>query len=123
LQCPHCKAENVVFQALDPLEYIPTIDAWKFSSPASTDIEAREFFCLECEERVKIDFRHRYIKKIDSVPIWDERVEKIIANCKLHKDDSIPANVFDFLKKQNFKRVCRNTPCDKLIGILLEQKP
>ena len=123
MQCPHCQSEKAVFQALEPISYTPTIDNWQFDRATPAALEACTFFCLECEEHVQINARHRHIKKIDPLPIiWDERVDKILANCKLHRDEGIPENVYLFLRKCNFKRIYKNTPCDKVLGILLEQK-
>lgn len=124
MDCPHCKAVNPFFESLTKVEISPCIQNWKV---LSYKLEERSliFVCCECEKRVKIDTLHRQITIVDSDPIFDEVVTKILtlAKSEERKNEVIPQTVVDALKQRRFVGINHLLTGRELVAKIIEQKP
>lgn len=123
--CPHCQSTTSFFQALEKVEVLPTIIDWKLLPFNSEVPKHHTFICTECEKRVRIDLVHRHITALDSDPIFDETVSKImeLARAPERSNELIPQNVIDALKTRRFIGIHRLLTGRELVSKIIEQKP
>lgn len=123
--CPHCNCNDVIFQATNKVEVLPTVSNWKLL-PFTSEVPAHQIFiCCECSKRVKIDLVHKYVTKMESDPIFDEVVAKIITLAKMpdKQNEFIPSAVIDALKTRRFIGIHRLLTGKELVSKIIEQKP
>lgn len=123
MKCPHCGIEPAVFQAIEEIAFRPTIENWVFDRPSPASQESKPFYCVECEGLVRIDQKRRIITLIDSTPIFDEVVLRIIEVAKQKRDELVPIKVVEILRKKNFKKIHRLMSGSDLLSSIYEQKP
>ena len=123
--CPHCKTEDVFFQAVEPVLITPTIHNWKQLSADAQIPKNQIYFCVDCEKLVKIDLIHKHITPLESDPIFDSTVEKILALAKSpeKRDQFISKNVVDALKSRRFIGIHLLLTGKELVVKIIEQKP
>lgn len=124
MDCPHCKAVNPFFESLTKVEISPCIQNWKVLS-YKLEEKSLIFVCVECEKRVKIDTLHRQITAMDSDPIFDESITKIIELAKSpeRRDSLIPESVIAHLKSKRFLGIHHLLTGRELVAKIIEQKP
>lgn len=123
--CPHCKYKDGFFQAIEKVTVLPTVSGWKYLPYTSEVPNHHVFICTECEKRVKLDLVHKYITPLESDPVFDEVVEKIMTLAKSpgKRDEFIPQSVIDALKTRRFIGVHRLLTGKELVSLIVEQKP
>lgn len=123
--CPHCQSLSPVFEAVDRICFTPVIENWKVDEMASQIPPFSLFTCLECEGRVKIDFRGQHVMKVVTTPIFDEVTTRIMEIARLpeKRDELIPESVVTALKTRNFRGINRLMTGRDALSAIIEQKP
>lgn len=122
--CPHCK-EDQVFEAIETVPVLLSFDAWRVGSIGAQVPKDLTFACIGCGGWVGLDYKNRLIlRKSQPVPIFDDTVKGILEFAREQESgEVVRESTLHALADKNYRGLTFLTTWQKLISIILEQRP
>jgi hypothetical protein len=119
MKCPHCD-KQAVFEAIEPMTFTPVIENWECDNPL-WQMKSIDSTCMECEGRVRLDLRSKYLQAVETPLIYDDTARQILAAAKRDKQKSVPRSIVVALRQRNFKGVSDNMDGLDVVRLILQQ--
>jgi hypothetical protein len=121
--CPVCEDKDAVFEAASPVTITPVLEKWRFDEGSAQLLRTPELWkCVGCGAKCRIHLNQQIIVPVpDSVPVFDDTVDRILKSAKEDRDDVIPDGAIKRLKDRGYRGFNATNVGADVVRIILTQ--